>query len=166
MKSLPTKLRQNHHRRIRDVILAKATPMLSRFLADLEYCSDASVIANAAFSTWGIEEDNWTTTRGHVDNWKKFDFPAWPALTSDLQRLSFPKDSNGWLFFDPDGPYFRLSSTKVYESLDLIAEFASKENHNEFAWIGDDQDCGVIVEFEHTSFCKNDFSYCTWDNNA
>jgi hypothetical protein len=162
MKTLPTKLRENHHRRIREELLLKAPPKLSQFLASLDYSSDVAVIANAAFSTWSTADDDWTTTRGLVKSWEKFDFPTWTELTSDLSTLSFPTGCYGWLFFDSDGPYFRLGSAMLHEWLDLIADFALRENSCEFAWVGDNQDFGLIIEFEHTSFCKNDFTYCAW----
>lgn len=166
MNSLPTKLKENHHRRVREGLLSKAPASLSEFLAHLEFSSDSSVIRHAAFPTWSDNEDNWTTTRGKVANWVKCDFSSWPELVSDLHGVPLPYDCRGWLFFDPEGPYFRVGGTEFTEWIGVIADFAAKENGHEFAWVGDDQDCGIIVEFEHTSFCKNDFTYCAWIADA
>ena len=166
MNSLPNKLRENQHRRMRDELLSKAPTVLSQFLDSLKFTSDVTVIANAAFSTWSTDRDDWTTTRGLVQNWEKFDFLTWSDLTADLTTLSFLTDCYGWLFFASDGPYFKVGAVEFHEWLDLITGFPSKENKFEFAWVGENRDCGLIVEFEHTSFCKNDFTYCTWTVNA
>jgi len=162
MNTLQQKLVENRNRRRRDELLTSAPAGLASALMATEFCSDPKIIANAAFATWDTTTDTWTTTRGIVQTWRKHDCISWAELVAYLKSLSFSTNLVGWFFFEVDGPYFKISSVEFERLIDEIARYCEDLGKYDFGWVSSSEDCGVIVEFEHTSFCKNNYSVCIW----
>lgn len=161
MSSIEQKLRENRHRRERESLLSTLPQLFSEFLQNVEYSSDVDCIRYAAFSTWDHERDCLTTTRGVIDNWNNYTFKCWEELITSFKSLPV-NECTGWLFFDTEGPYFKIKLSDLQYFLNDVETYTRKFDLFDFGWVGADIDCGAIAEFNHTSFCRNEFELSVW----
>ncbi|OCA64243.1 hypothetical protein A9R10_03540 [Aeromonas piscicola] len=162
MSKIEEKLKQNRDRRRRECLIELASNEFRPLLGGTTYTSDVKAIKYAAFSTWNIEKNIWTTTRGDIETFRKLDFQGLEQLIQVFTDLPIGPDVEGWFFFDDDGPYYSLRFGQVVENIESIQEILGQQAHFEFGWVGSEVDTGAIVEFEKTGFCKNDFTMCYW----
>lgn len=162
MSKLDQKLRENRNRRARDVFLLALGGKFGDILSEAKYSSDVACIKYAAFATWDMEADCETTTRGQVIGWENHTFKTWQELITELKRSSHGNDVNGWFFNDTDGPYYQVSLESFLANADSISVYADVSDHRDFGWVGAERDCGMIIEFNHTSLCRNEYELCTW----
>lgn len=162
MSRLDQKIRENRNRRARDTFLQELDAGFGGLLAGANFSTNVNCIKHAAFTTWDHEADCETTTRGQIIGWENRGFAAWRELISSLKRLPFRKHVEGWFFIDTDGPYYEISSEDFLAGADSFSAYAEANDHRNFGWVGAAIDCGVIVEFNHTTFCRNQFELCTW----
>lgn len=83
-------------------------------------------------------------------------------MISFVKQISLPENAIGWFFFNTDGPYYKITFAEFQNHVDSISTYVESIGSYDFGWVGADNDIGVIVEFEHTNFCKNDFCLSTW----
>ncbi|PTP11445.1 hypothetical protein CWO27_23265 [Vibrio sp. 10N.286.51.C3] len=161
MSKIEQKLRENHHRREREALIRALPKRISDFLEGVEYSSDVNCIRYAAFSTWDEELDCLTTTRGNIENWNNHNFKYWEDLIGKFKELPI-SDTAGWLFFDCQGPYYKVQFTELHRFLTEIEMYTKQTEIFDFGWVGEELDCGVIAEFNQTSFCRNEFELSVW----
>ncbi|CZF82265.1 hypothetical protein GCE9029_03125 [Grimontia celer] len=161
MNKIEQKLKENRNRRARETLLSQLPESMAIFLEQADFSSDRECLLYAAFTTWDQETDTLTTTRGFVENWINLTFPRWSDLFGSLRELP-SLEYEGWLFFDTDGPYFQVKLSELLLFLGDLESFTSENERYDFGWVGADIDCGVIAEFNHTSFCRNDFELSVW----
>ena len=161
MNKIEQKLKENRNRRSRETLLSLLPESFARYLEQVDFSSDENCLRYAAFSTWDHETDTQTTTRGPIESWRNLTFKYWSDLFATLRR--FPsRDHEGWLFFAIDGPYYKVKLSVLLLFLSELESFTSENETFDFGWVGADLDCGVIAEFNHTSFCRNDFELSVW----
>lgn len=161
MSKIQRKLLENSHRREREALLLSLPKQLGDFLRNVEYSSEVSCIRYAAFSTWDEQLDCQTTTRGTIENWNNFTFKYWEDLIASFNSLPVNK-SVGWLFFNTGGPYYKIKFSELHNFINDIQIYTSKTEKYDFGWVGEEVDCGVVAEFNHTSFCRNEFELSVW----
>ncbi|MCG9685175.1 hypothetical protein L1D31_21875 [Vibrio sp. Isolate23] len=161
MSKIEQKLKENRNRRAREKLLSKLPESLAGYLGQVNFSSDVICLRYAAFSTWDQSTDTQTTTRGVIENWRSFSFQYWSDLFGALRELP-SREYEGWLFFDVDGPYYKVKLSELFLFSSELELFTSQNESYDFGWVGADLDCGVIAEFNHTSFCRNDFELSIW----
>ncbi|EIV8646698.1 hypothetical protein [Vibrio parahaemolyticus] len=161
MNKIEQKLRENRNRRAREKLLSELPEPLGRYLEQVDFSSDSMCLRYAAFSTWDQSTDTQTTTRGVIANWRNFTFQYWSDLFGAFRGLP-SREYEGWLFFDVDGPYYKVKLSELRLFLSELELFTTQNESFDFGWVGADLDCGVIAEFNHTSFCRNDFELSVW----
>ncbi|MGP9799760.1 hypothetical protein [Rheinheimera sp. NSM] len=162
MSKLETKLREVKNKRARRELLDSVDPMLSCLLSKVEFSHDVQCLKYAAFSTWDMEADQQTTTRGIVEGWDLKYFDTMAEMTSFIKASIEPAIIPGWFFIDTDGPYYSLTLAEFVLNLDLLQNYCEAQEHFDIGWVGKSSDVGVIFEFNHTSFCRNQLEVCTW----
>lgn len=163
MSLMEKRVLENRNRRKREEFISQCSDKLSDFISVAPFSSDIELIKFAAFSTWDMERNVQTSTRGDIENWKAFDFPEWKNLILAIKALKSKQDISGYFFTDTDGPYYEMSLWKFLQFIDEISEFAVSYESYDFAWIGYEKDCGIIAEFDHTSMCRNEFELALWN---
>ena len=162
MNRLQQKLKENRNRRSRDEFLRTLDERSRVLLSGTQFTSDTQVLRFAAFPTWNMDADCQTTTRGTVPGWQNLQFPTWQSLIEHLQGLSVPSEAEGYFFIDTDGPYYLLTGCAFLSIIGSMDRYAIEHKHYDFGWIGAGNDFGIIVEFDHTSFCRNEFELSIW----
>jgi len=162
MSKLESKLREVKNKRARRELLGSVDSVLSNLLSNVEFSHDVECLKYAAFSTWDIEADEQTTTRGKVEGWELKYFDSMAEMTSFIKASVELAVIPGWFFIDTDGPYYSLSLSEFVLNLDLFQNYCEAQDHFDIGWVGKTSDMGVIFEFNHTSFCRNQLEVCTW----
>ncbi|MGF1863139.1 hypothetical protein [Photobacterium profundum] len=161
MSKIERKLKENRNRRARESLLSLLPGSFGSYLENVEFSSDENSLRYAAFSTWDHESDSQTTTRGLVESWENYTFKDWSDLIGALKRLPSGEYA-GWLFFDTDGPYYKVKFSELLLFLNELELFTTENDKFDFGWVGAELDCGIIAEFNRTSFCRNDFELSVW----
>lgn len=162
MSKLENKLREVKNKRARREFLEVVDPALSGLLSKVEFSHDIQCLKFAAFSTWDMDADQQTTTRGKVEGWELEYFDNVAEIISFIKSKLKPAIIPGWFFIDTDGPYYSLSLSEFLLNLDLIQKYCEEQEHFDIGWVGKTHDMGIIFEFNHTSFCRNQLEVCTW----
>ena len=162
MDKLQKKLKENRNRRARERLLSSLDSKFESFLSNVEFSSDISCLKYAAFSTWDMEADCQTTTRGQIPDWKNFTFKTWQDLIAFLKSFKISGNIQGYFFIDIDGPYYLINVHDFMSNIDSLSEYALRKEHFDFGWVGALTDSGIIVEFNQTSFCRNEFEISIW----
>ena len=162
MSKIEQKLKENRNRRAREKLLSTLDEASRIVLSNSKYDSDISCLKYAAFPTWDIESDCQTTTRGIVDGWQNETFKYWDDLVEKIRNSDIENNLLGWFFIDTDGPFYLLEWCEMTRILDSISNYAKSNEHYDFGWVGANSDFGIIAEFEHTSFCRNEFEVSKW----
>ena len=162
MSKLETKLRELAHKRARRDFLALVEPSFSELLSDVSFSHDVQCLKYAAFSTWDIEVDKQTTTRGEVLGWELRYFDNITEIVNFIRSSFEPTAISGWFFIDTDGPYYSLSLSEFLLNLNPIQKYCEREKSYDIGWVGQDVDMGIVLEFNQTSFCRNQLEVCTW----
>ena len=162
MSNLQQKLRENKNKIKREKFLFAVDSKFSDFLSNVEFSSDVSCIKYAAFSTWDNNANVQTTTRGEVKNWNNFTYKTWHELISVLEKFQQVKNYIGWFFVDTDGPYYKVSVNAFLSHIQSISNYGIVHEHYDFGWVGADDDVGIIIEYNHTSFSDNQFEISIW----
>jgi len=162
MSKLQEKLRENKNRIKRDKFLAALDSKFSNFLSNAEFSTDVSCIKKAAFSIWDVNANMRTTTRGKMKNWNNFTFKTWQELIAAIGRFQQVKNYIGWFFADTDGPFFKISVNAFLSHIKSISEYGTTHEHYNFGWVGAEDDVGIIIEYNHTSFSDNKFAISVW----
>lgn len=162
MKKLDVKLRELKNKRARREFLEELNNCFSILLEKSEYQNETACLKFAAFTTWDYDRGCETTTRGDVEGWK-IDYFYGLFEVIDRIKESIPQyDVLGWFFINTDGPYYSLTLADFIQNLDGISEYCERKNHFDVGWVGKDQDIGVVIEFNHTTFCRNQLELCSW----
>ncbi len=162
MSKLEQKLKENRNRRAREAFLSVLDQQSGFCFSKVHFSSDVSQIKNAAYVTWDNEAHCQTTTRGSVKGWQYLTFKIWQDLIYNIKSFSLDSNLSGWFFTDTDGPFYHLSKSDFFNNLDSISEYCLCTERFDFGWVGSDIDFGIITEFNHTSFCRNEFDLCFW----
>lgn len=162
MSKIEQKLKENRNRRAREKLLSALGEDGKRVLSKVEFTSDVSCLKYAAFPTWDMESDCQTTTRGKIEGWENETFKHWDEAINHLKSINIASKIKGWFFIDTDGPFYLLEWKDIKSILDDVSTYAEYHEHYDFGWVGESIDCGVILEFEHTSFCRNEFEVSKW----
>ena len=83
-------------------------------------------------------------------------------MTSFVKGDITPKEILGWFFISTDGPYYLLTLAEFVANLNNMSEYCKANNRYDLGWVGKNQDMGIIFEFDHTNFCRNQFEFCRW----
>ena len=162
MSKLERKLREVKNKRARREFLEATDPKLSEILSRVEFSHDVQCLKYAAFSTWDMEADIQTTTRGNAEGWELKYFDTMSEMVnfvkSDVELAIIP----GWFFIDANGPYYSLTLSEFILNLNSLQGYCESHEHFDIGWVGKSSDIGVIFEFNHTSFCRNQLEFCTW----
>ena len=122
-----------------------------------------SLVLNiAAFSKWDSKANVQTTTRGEVVDWKNFTFKTWHELISVLKKFQKIRNYIGWFFVDPDGPYYKVNVNAFLSHIESISNYGITHEHYDFGWVGGEDDVGIIIEYNQTSFSDNKFQISVW----
>jgi hypothetical protein len=162
MNSLQQKLRENKNKIKREKFLSVLDSKFSTFLSHAEYSSEVSCIQYAAFPKWDDKANVQTTTRGKVKNWNNFTFKTWQELISLLAKFQQVKNYIGWFYIDTNGPYYRISLNAFLSHIQSISDYAIKNEHYNFGWVGGVDDIGIIIEKNHTASVDNEFMISIW----
>jgi hypothetical protein len=162
MSKLEVKLREVKNRKARREFLEELSNQFSALLEKSEYQHNTACLKFAAFTTWDNDRDCETTTRGDIEDWEIHYFYTLIEVIRTVKATIPQTEVSGWFFISTDGPYFSLTLADFILSLDGLSEYCEKNNHYDLGWVGKEQDMGVIIEFNHTSFCRNQLELCTW----
>jgi len=162
MTELEKKLHENKNRNKRESLLSSISGTFSEDIKNAQYSSNVDCIKFAAFSTWDQEKDLQTTTRGLIEGWSNLTFSNWLDLIKKINDFKTYENLQGWFLIDTEGPYYQLTLDKFLLNIDHISQYCISKESYDFAWIGSTNDCGIISEFDKTSFCSNDFQLSTW----
>jgi hypothetical protein len=162
MSKLEVKLREVKNKRARREFLEELSNKFSALLENSEYKHDTACLKFSAFTTWDDDRDCETTTRGDIDGWEVQYFYTLVEVIRRVKETIPQSEVSGWFFINTDGPYFSLTLADFIRSLDGLNEYCERNEHYELGWVGKEQDMGVIIEFNHTSFCRNQLELCTW----
>ncbi len=162
MSKLERKLKENRNRRARERLLSSLEFKFSSFLSNVEFSCDVNCLKYAALSTWDMEADCQTTTRGKISGWKNFTFNTWQDLIVFLKSYKISENLRGYFFIHIDGPYYLINSQDFMNNIDSLSEYALRNENYDLGWVGSEADSGIIVEFNHTSFCRNEFEISIW----
>lgn len=162
MSKLEQKLKENRNRRAREKFLAALSRETREVLASVIFSSDISCLKFAAFPTWDNEADCRTSTRGKIPGLKFTNFYKWHDLITEIEKIKIETEYEGWFFIDTDGPFYNLKGSEFSAILNGIFKYAEQNEHFDFGWVGATLDFGIIAEFDHTSFCRNDLELSVW----
>lgn len=161
MSKLDRKLRELKNKRARREFIAELTSKLASLLERKEFSHDTNSLRFAAFSTWDMERDTQTTTRGDIFSWEinySKDFASLISKAKEIELSIVP----GWFFIETDGPYYSFTLAEFILNLDGLSNFCLANEKFDIGWVGRETDMGIIFEFNHTSFCRNEFEFYTW----
>jgi hypothetical protein len=162
MSKLDIKLRELKNKRARREFLETVDPKFSDLLSKAEFSHDVQCLKYAAFTTWNMEEDKQTTTRGDVKGWQLNYFDSMNEITTFIKNSVDLAIIPGWFFVDTDGPYYSLNLSEFLLNLDSLESYCEEKEKFDIGWVGKSTDIGIIFEFNHTSFCRNQLEVCTW----
>jgi len=120
MSKLESKLREVKNKRARREFLEAADSKLSEVLSRVEFSHDVQCLKYAAFSTWDMEADIQTTTRGNVEGWELTYFDSMGEMVSFVKSTVELAIIPGWFFIDADGPYYSLTLSEFILNLNLL----------------------------------------------
>ncbi len=162
MSKLESKLREVKNKRARRELLESVDAPLSELLSRAEFSHDVQCLKYAAFSTWDMEADAQATTRGSVEGWELKHFDSMSEIICFVKSKVELAIIPGWFFIEADGPYYSLTLSEFILNLNLFQRYCESREHFDIGWVGKSSDIGVIFEFNHTSFCRNQLEVCTW----
>ncbi|MDB2386675.1 hypothetical protein N9W21_04955 [Shewanella sp.] len=120
MRKLESKLREVKNKRARREFLVLVDSKISDLLTNAEFSHDVQSLKYAAFSTWNMEEDRQSTTRGDVKGWQLQYFDSMNDIVSFVKKSIELAIIPGWFFIDTDGPYYSLNLSEFILNLESL----------------------------------------------
>ena len=162
MSNIQQKLKENKDKIKREKFLSSIDQKFSTFLVTAEYSSGNSCAKYAAFPKWDDRGNLQTTTRGELKNWNNFTFKTWHELIAMLQKFQKVRNYIGWFFIDADGPYYKTSLNAFLSYIKSISDYCIRYEHNNFGWVGEVDDVGIIIGKNPASSDNNEFNISLW----